>query len=904
MSINTIKLSSVEGDIYINPQQTKVYKGVLLFGYGYLDWGTTINQSIVNLIDKIDALQDSGLSEIEFDLTEYEEEQKRLRAEEFDIWKTGFTKQVKNLTNLFNKELKEELDNLIESQNTINVETTRLINDNYNELRIDLNDLTNTLDDKILDLVNNQLLSIFQKINDLENLVDSTKTSLENATVSLNETKLKTEQALEAFKTEFLNVFEKFKNDTIKALSDNKDYLIAYINEALAGVSSINRSLDQRIMDLELLSGTLNSTNISNLIISKVNEISSGIILNNIDAFANRIQKLENIIIDLDSLLDIKIGEEISELAETLNGTISVLNNTVNDLAPKVNKNIQDLIPLNKISKEVDKEFNHPEEFVHTVIDNTDQTILTSTILNGLVKNYKDIDKNFIVNLLDQLKRNTENSIVLQNDVLLNLIDGLKYTAWDELSLIKRQTSRTKLINEHYSILKDHLDDYISDQFKFTLILKDPVKKLIYFGFKLPKNSHMALWKTMGIKVRNTATNETINLMYEISDSSFVHKQVDFYSNIAISSLGLGDSIDKFKPFLYYANINCSEVTKLKFDQMPEDSNLEFKFYTNSSYTTEIYNRVISLNEIREDNIVSEDFKTNYYDILFNDLYSIAKPTISLQNLTHSSTTQSIHIGPNQIITLPNNQKEWLVRICLPGTNSEIVKIEFNDGVSNYTKNFTNHAKFPLSETEYTTRNLGSTNNYYKDINSTGHIRFPINNASTKITGTLTYKINGTTFSKDIDSAGTGTGTGTALNLGPFNILYDSTNDDLDITYNGDVKFSYNKLGEFTAAGNIFAYSDKTLKKDIEPLNRKLDLDKINSYIFKYLDSNKPTIGFLAQEIQEQLPELVEEDKNQKLKLNYDGMISVLFNLLKESKLKEQQLESRIKSIEEMLGID
>lgn len=762
MSINTIKLSSVEGDIYINPQQTKVYKGVLLFGYGYLDWGTTINQSIVNLMDKIDALQDSGLSEIEFDLTEYEEEQKRLRAEEFSIWKTGFTNQVKNLTNLFNKELKEELDNLIESQNTINIETTKLINDNYNELRIDLNDLTNTLDNKILDLVNNQLLSIFQKINNLENLVDSTKTSLENATLSLNETKLKTEQALETFKTEFLNTFEKFKNDTIKALSDNKDYLIAYINEALAGVGSINRSLEQRIMALELLSGTLDSTNITNLIISKVNEISSGIILNNITTFANRIQKLEDSIIDLNSLIDIKIGEEISELAETVNGTISIITNKVNDLAPKVNKNIQDLIPLNKISEKVSKEYDTPEDFVRNVVVNTDQTILTSTVLNGLVKNYKDIDKNFINNLLDQLKRNTENSIVLQNDILLNLIDGLKYTAWDELSLIKRQTSRTKLINEHYNILKDHLDDYISDQFKFTLILKDPIKKLVYFGFKLPKTSHTTLWKTMGIKVRNTATNETINLMYEISDSSFAHKQIDFYSNTAISSLGLGNSLAKFKPFLYYANINCSEVTKLKFDQMPGSSNLEFKFYTNSSYTTEIYSRVISLDEIREDNVVSEEFKTNYYDILFNDLYSITKPTISLQNLIHSSTTQSIHISPNQIITLPNNQKEWLVRICLPGTNSEIVKIEFNDGVSNYTKNFTNHAKFPLSETEYTTRNLGTTNNYYKDINSTGHIRFPINNTSTKITGTITYKINGTTYSKDLNSAGTGTGTGTA----------------------------------------------------------------------------------------------------------------------------------------------
>ena len=83
MSINTIKLSSVTGDKYIGPQQTLTYKGYELFGYGYLDWGRVVNQAFVNLIDQIDLLKDSGLSEIQFDLEEYTEEQTRLRTQEF-----------------------------------------------------------------------------------------------------------------------------------------------------------------------------------------------------------------------------------------------------------------------------------------------------------------------------------------------------------------------------------------------------------------------------------------------------------------------------------------------------------------------------------------------------------------------------------------------------------------------------------------------------------------------------------------------------------------------------------------------------------------------------------------------------------------------------------------------------
>ena len=410
MSINTIKLSSVEGDKYISPQQTLVYKGVTLFGYGYLDWGTIVNQSIINLMDKIDALQDSGLSELQFDLTEYEEEQKRLRAEEFNIWKTGFSNQVRDLTNLFNNEVQTQLDNLIEAQGKINTETKKLIDDNYEELKIGLDDLTSNLDQRILDLVNDQLIAVSQQISSLENLVESTKTSLESATQSLNTTKLKTEQALEAFKTEFLGIFEKFKDDTVKALKDNKDYLIAYINEALSGIGNINRDFEKRIIALEALSGTLNSTNIIDMITSKVNEISSGIILSNLNSFIDRMNAMEDILIDLDSNIDTKLAAEVAEITATYDGQLEILNNKLGSLEPVVVKNKNDLIPVNALIAETYKYFDEPKDAIDGIIQNFERILFANGVINGVAQNYKDLIINNLNDLLAQLKKNTENT--------------------------------------------------------------------------------------------------------------------------------------------------------------------------------------------------------------------------------------------------------------------------------------------------------------------------------------------------------------------------------------------------------------------------------------------------------------------------------------------------------------
>ena len=106
--------------------------------------------------------------------------------------------------------------------------------------------------------------------------------------------------------------------------------------------------------------------------------------------------------------------------------------------------------------------------------------------------------------------------------------------------------------------------------------------------------------------------------------------------------------------------------------------------------------------------------------------------------------------------------------------------------------------------------------------------------------------------------------------------------------YAGEGSFT----GDVTIGGDVVVSSDARLKSNIVSLgytlSRLLLIDG-KSYEMK----GKQKIGVLAQEIQEVFPELVTEDSNEMLAVNYQGLVPVLINALKEqeSKFVKQQSE-------------
>ena len=110
--------------------------------------------------------------------------------------------------------------------------------------------------------------------------------------------------------------------------------------------------------------------------------------------------------------------------------------------------------------------------------------------------------------------------------------------------------------------------------------------------------------------------------------------------------------------------------------------------------------------------------------------------------------------------------------------------------------------------------------------------------------------------------------------------------------YNGDTTVS----NDLTVSGDVVISSDARLKSNIVSLGstlpKLLQIDG-KSYEMK----GKQKIGVLAQEIQEVFPELVSEDDNEMLAVNYQGLVPILINALKEQDEKINRLEILVETL-------
>lgn len=100
--------------------------------------------------------------------------------------------------------------------------------------------------------------------------------------------------------------------------------------------------------------------------------------------------------------------------------------------------------------------------------------------------------------------------------------------------------------------------------------------------------------------------------------------------------------------------------------------------------------------------------------------------------------------------------------------------------------------------------------------------------------------------------------------------------------------------GNITAAGVISFTSDMRLKKDINHLENVLQkLASVNGYSFHWQDksnSDKLQIGLMAQEVEQQFPELVEANEDGFKSVNYNGLVPVLLEGVKDL---QKQLEQK-----------
>lgn len=103
---------------------------------------------------------------------------------------------------------------------------------------------------------------------------------------------------------------------------------------------------------------------------------------------------------------------------------------------------------------------------------------------------------------------------------------------------------------------------------------------------------------------------------------------------------------------------------------------------------------------------------------------------------------------------------------------------------------------------------------------------------------------------------------------------------------------------------DVFAGSDIAFKDNLTKIENTLEsVDQINAYRFSYKadackSKNFPTgeqIGFVAQEIEKQFPELTQKDHDGLMYVNYQAMVPILLQSIKELSAKLKIVEDQLK---------
>ena len=116
-------------------------------------------------------------------------------------------------------------------------------------------------------------------------------------------------------------------------------------------------------------------------------------------------------------------------------------------------------------------------------------------------------------------------------------------------------------------------------------------------------------------------------------------------------------------------------------------------------------------------------------------------------------------------------------------------------------------------------------------------------------------------------------------------------------------KLSISSTGTLTVTGDVVAYgspSDAKYKENVKPIENALDkVMDLEGVSFDWKENSevldiKEDIGFIAQDVQKVIPELVRENEDGNLSLRYQGLIPVLLEAMKEQQKQINELKSQM----------
>ena len=109
--------------------------------------------------------------------------------------------------------------------------------------------------------------------------------------------------------------------------------------------------------------------------------------------------------------------------------------------------------------------------------------------------------------------------------------------------------------------------------------------------------------------------------------------------------------------------------------------------------------------------------------------------------------------------------------------------------------------------------------------------------------------------------------------------------------------------GVINDSGNFVGASDEKLKKDIADITYGIDVVKaLKPRKYKMKDTDKEQVGFIAQEVEAHVPEVITTGTNpngvEQKGLSYGQLTSVLTKALQEAVAKIETLETKVTALE------
>jgi len=115
----------------------------------------------------------------------------------------------------------------------------------------------------------------------------------------------------------------------------------------------------------------------------------------------------------------------------------------------------------------------------------------------------------------------------------------------------------------------------------------------------------------------------------------------------------------------------------------------------------------------------------------------------------------------------------------------------------------------------------------------------------------------------------------------------------VELYHNNSKKFETTSSG-VTVTGDLNSTSDINLKKDIEVVSSATEMvNQLRGVKFTWKENDEKSVGVIAQEVENILPELVKGEEGEK-SVNYSGLVGVLIEAVKELTEEVNTLKSQL----------